>query len=591
MGPLKNIRLKSLLKYGVMREAIAVAAGFITIVNPVRISKYNPDPAASLTAQYSVVSRYRLPATWLFTYDALADSKLINIVNRMDQRQEKGIFLEVTPGFAQSAGVAYHQSGSWHFANSVFLSGYTQEERLKLIVTVFEKFKSRFGYYPSSVGSWWTDSFSLEFMRQKYSITANLGVADQYSTDNYQVWGTYWSTPYYPSFIHAGLPASTLDTKLDVVTIQWAPREPRRGYYSSLYSTQDYFTAPKLDINYFTQLLNLFPQVTVGLEADFTPDVYGKEFTKQMRAVSQASASKVTMSEFAKWYKQQFPGLSPPHQVESDSMVWYQSPFYRLGIDKTNKKVIDFRIYPSDYKEPYYEWPNSENDLRINIPSLIDSVQDSSQVWNITDPDIKTEPEYFVSKNKPPGKLFKSKLIKITQVNNQWRIDIDPQIKNLNNGLVINDWSLETKHLLNSPKNLLKTITYFDWEKFKKENYWISPEELIGLEKLRLLPSGIVMVVNNECLQCPWFGDFRPAAFANSRQYVSKFSRKPIIYNRSVFAANDRPSAKAQLQKTGAKYIYLTKYSEHRESLPFSPGDLKVELIYSNAHVEIWKVM
>ncbi|TSC88428.1 MAG: hypothetical protein G01um101416_96 [Microgenomates group bacterium Gr01-1014_16] len=573
-----------------MNEALAIAASFITIVNPVRISRYNPDPAASLTAQYSVINRYRLPATWLFTFDALSDPKLINVANQMDQRQEKGIFLEVTPGLAQSAGVTYHQSASWHFANSVFLSGYTQEERLKLIDTVFAKFKSRFGYHPISVGSWWTDSFSLEFMQRKYSITANLGVSDQYSTDNYQVWGTYWSTPYYPSLIHAGIPASTPETKLDIVTIQWAPREPRRGYYSSLYSTQDYFTTPKLDINYFTQLIELFSQVTVGLESDFTPDVYGNEFAKQMRVVSQKAASKVTMTEFANWYKQQFPGLSPPHQVESDGMLWYQSPFYRLGIDKTNNKIIDFRVYPSDFREPYFQWPNAEFDLRINIPSLIDAVQDSSEIWNITDTDIKTETEYFESKNKPPERFFRSKLVEVKQVNNNWRVEINTKTEGLKDGRVFSDWSLETKHLFKSPKNLIKTIIKLDWKKFKKENYWVSPEEIIALEKLRLLPFGKVMVVNKECLQCPWFSEFRPAAFANSRKYVSEFSQKPIIYNQSIFTADDRSTAKTQLRKTGAKYVYLTKYDNHRESLPFSPGDLGVEKIYSNANVEIWKV-
>lgn len=563
---------------------------FITIVNPVRISRYNPDPAASLISQYSVVSRYQLPATWLFTYDALANPKLINMAKKMNLQQEKGILLEVTPDFTKSAGVTYHQTGSWHFANSVFLSGYTQDERIKLIDTVFEKFKSQFGLYPVSVGSWWTDSFSLEYMNQKYGILANLGVSDQFSTDNYQVWGTYWSTPYYPNRIHTGMPASSLDTKLDVVTLQWAPREPRRGYYSSLYSTQDYFTSPKLDINYFNQLIDLFPQVTVGLESDFPPNVYQGEFAKQMRVVSQHTASKVTMSEFAKWYKQQFPDLSPSQQVESDGMVWYQSPFYRLGIDKTNKKIIDFRVYPPDFREPYYLWSNGENDLRINIPSLIDSVQNSSDIWKINDLDIKTEPNYFESKNKPPNKLFKSKLIEIKQIGNSWRIGINPQLKNLKDGLDFSEWDLETKHLFKAPKSLLKTVINLDWKKFKKVNYRVSPEEIIGLEKLRLMPNGIVMVVNRECLQCPWFGEFRPAAFANSRNYVSKLSTKPIVYNNSVFDSKDRLSAKKLLQKTAAKYIYLVKYGHYQETMPYSPGDLGIEKIYSNANVDIWEV-
>ncbi len=426
---------------------------FITIVNPVRVSTYTSDPVASLRAQYGIISQYQLPATWLLTYNVLNRPDMVTELKKFSSNQEFGIFLEVTPEFSKVAGVEYHNTGSWHFANAVFLSGYTQEERIKLIDAVFSKFKQEFGYYPQSVGAWWVDSFSLKYMHDKYGVIANLGVADQYSTDNYQVWGTYWSTPYYPSKLHAGIPVGNADNKIGVVTLQWAPREPRQGYYSSLYSTQDYSTTPKLDINYFTKLVDLysrkgenqFSQITVGLESDFPPNVYQGEYAKQMQVVSQKSALKVTMSQFAKWYTDKFPDISPEQKIDFDGMIWYQSPFYRLGIDKTNGKIIDFRVYPPDLREPYYLWPNREKDLRINIPSLIDSIQDPSETWKITDLNIKTLPKYFESMNKPPQSFFKSKLIKITQINNSWRIEANLGIDNLKDGVVFSDWSLETK--------------------------------------------------------------------------------------------------------------------------------------------------
>jgi len=480
---------------------------FITVVNPVRISIYNSDPVASIKAQYAVINKLNLPATWLVTYDVLNQPEIIAEFKKFSSNQEPGIFLEITPEFSKVAGVKYHNTGSWHFANAVFLSGYTQEERIKFIDTVFAKFKEQFGYYPISVGAWWIDSFSLNYMHNKYGIIANLGVADQYSTDNYQVWGTYWSIPYYPSKLHAGIPAGRVDNKIGVVILQWAPREPRRGYYSSLYSTQDYFTTPKLDINYFSQLIDIFPQVTVGLESDFTPEAYGGEYTKQMQIVAQKTATKMTMKDFAKWYADKFPEVSPEQKIESDGMLWYQSPFYRLSIDKTNFKIIDFRVYPPDLREPYYLWPNREKDLRINTPSLIDSIQNPSETWTITDLNIKTTPKYFESMNKPPQSFFKSKLIKITPINNNWRIEINTELENLTDGVVFSDWSLATKHLLKAPKSLIRAIISFDWNKFKKEKYWISPEEIIGLDKLRQLPAGKVLVYNHECLQCEYLAN------------------------------------------------------------------------------------
>lgn len=44
---------------------------FVTIVNPVRISAYTPNPQASLAAEYSEIYQRQLSATWLITYDAL----------------------------------------------------------------------------------------------------------------------------------------------------------------------------------------------------------------------------------------------------------------------------------------------------------------------------------------------------------------------------------------------------------------------------------------------------------------------------------------------------------------------------------------
>src|SRR3989338_7096044 len=261
---------------------------FVTIVNPIRISAYSTNPGASLEAQYGEVQKRNLAATWLFTYDAILDSGVVNVAKVMDKTQELGLFLQVTPKFATESGVIYNKTDSWHRANSVFLSGYTQQDRIRLVDAIFEKFKKTFGFYPASVGAWWIDSYSLDYMKRKYNIVANLTVADQFATDGYQVWGQYWSIPFYPAKLHAGIPASTLDSKIDVVTIQWAARDPLNGYGrgpASLFSTQDYF-----EIDYFQKLIDLyaksnnnkFGQITMGLKGDFPPSTYRGFFPKPL---------------------------------------------------------------------------------------------------------------------------------------------------------------------------------------------------------------------------------------------------------------------------------------------------------------------
>lgn len=385
---------------------------FISIVNPIRISFYTKDVSESVSTQYAIIKTHNLPATWLLTYDALTHEKLQKVLQSMDQNQEFGIFLEITPNFADAAEVTYNETGSWHHATSVFLSGYTQEDRRKFIDTVFDKFKNTFGYYPTSVGSWWTDAYALNYMKEKYDITANLGVSDQFSTDGYQIWGTYWSTPYYPSRIHAGIPGIN-DSRLDIVTTQWAHRHPYEGYFSSLYSTQDYkVAANQQPTKFFEDLVKLyggqhnnnFGHITVGLEGDFNPADYAGEFTKQMKIVLDLSRSEefevLTMKDFSEWYKVRFPEKSPVQVIASDSLLdsdikvwWYQSPYYRVGIRYNSESkqltIFDLRIYFSNFKEPYFQIPNKDFILSSYIPSIFDEVSHKENIWTIPALELK----------------------------------------------------------------------------------------------------------------------------------------------------------------------------------------------------------
>src|SRR3989344_5448923 len=164
----------------------AAESSFITIVNPVRISAYVDNPLEGLSAEYEEVAKRSLPATWLLTFDVINDKKMVDVVKGFNKDQEVGIFLEVTSTFSERVGVAFNKRDSWHRATSLFLSGYKQEDRKKLIDGVFTKFKDNFGYYPKSVGSWWTDAYSLDYMSKKYGVIANLSVSDQFTLDGYQ---------------------------------------------------------------------------------------------------------------------------------------------------------------------------------------------------------------------------------------------------------------------------------------------------------------------------------------------------------------------------------------------------------------------
>lgn len=398
---------------------------FITIVNPIRISRYSTDPGMSLFNQYNLIKINNLSASWLLTFDALENNEIITVVKSMHPSQDIGIFMEVTENSATKSDVKYNKTDSWHRSTSVFLSGYTQSDRIKLIDTVFAKFKNTFGYYPTSVGAWWIDSFSLEYMQTKYSVTANLAVADQFDTDGYTIWGQYWATPYYPSKIHSAIPASDKTNKIDVVNLQWAPRDPLNGYISpvdknraSLYSTQDYHTLPAPH-SYFEKLIELyagknnnqFGQITFGLEGDFSPEnytekgQYGNYIKIAKKFADTGKYQVINMKNFSQWYRNKFPDISPPYTLYSQDLLetnkdvlWYQSPKYRIGIfyDQNRKslKIVDLRSYANNFQEPFYTTTNKQLDLYINLPAVINGANYKSEVWEIQNMellDVKTE--------------------------------------------------------------------------------------------------------------------------------------------------------------------------------------------------------
>ena len=391
---------------------------FITVINPVRIAPYTKSSKDSIEAQYSEVKKRSLPATWLLSFNVINDKDAVAFLKTFNKNQELGILMEVSSQSAKAAGVKYNISDSWHRSNSIFLSGYSQTDRIKIIDKVFASFKDEFGYYPVSVGAWWIDSFSLDYMSKKYKVIANLNVSDQSGTDGYHVWGTYWSTPYYPNKHNALFPASSLNNKLDVVTLRWAPRDPLNGYISpddreaTRFSTQDYFTID-LSHDYFEKLIRLytkedFSQVTIGLEGDFPPEAYKGSFSTQLSIAQNLSSEGrikfATMGDFANLYRGKYNKLSPAVFIKTDDLLgsenrifWFQNPKYRIGMvyePKNNKtKIIDFRSFVGDFEEPFYQAPNKQYDLFSIVPFAIDSsTMKNSSVTLITGRLVSEDP-------------------------------------------------------------------------------------------------------------------------------------------------------------------------------------------------------
>ena len=90
------------------------------------------------------------------------------------------------------------------------------EEREKLVDVYMKDFKRIYGYYPKSVGSWYIDAHTLNYMYLKYGIVASCNCRDQIGTDGYTLWGGYWNQAYYPSVKNAYMPAQNASNQIPV---------------------------------------------------------------------------------------------------------------------------------------------------------------------------------------------------------------------------------------------------------------------------------------------------------------------------------------------------------------------------------------
>ena len=130
-----------------------------------------------------------------------------------------------------------------------------------------------------------------------------------------------------------------------------------------------------------------FGQVTIGIENDFTGQSYFEEFERQLNDVIKrergGEVQIVTMSQFAKWYKEAFPNLSPEKLIVSKNplndkqdVMWYSNLGYRAGLFTTQQGLVlrDLRLYSDTMEEPCLRSACQNLDLARVVSKPLDEV-------------------------------------------------------------------------------------------------------------------------------------------------------------------------------------------------------------------------
>ncbi|HEY5601465.1 MAG TPA: hypothetical protein VIK81_05295, partial [Patescibacteria group bacterium] len=107
---------------------------YLTLVNPVRGRELWVDKSLKpIRDQYKLVEKNQFAATWLIQFDVLDDDQLVKLLRDFNSDQEIGVFLEISKNFANKSRVIYPYDAAWFSPRAIFLSGYSQSERRRLI--------------------------------------------------------------------------------------------------------------------------------------------------------------------------------------------------------------------------------------------------------------------------------------------------------------------------------------------------------------------------------------------------------------------------------------------------------------------------
>ena len=332
-----------------------------------------------------LLKKHNLPGTFLLQYDALINPRYQQLLKEeLNPGSEVGAWWEITQPHVEAAGLQWRGRYSWDWhANVGFATGYTPEEREKLVDVYMDKFKSVFGKYPASVGSWFIDAHTLAYLYDKYHIVASCNCKDQIGTDGYTLWGGYWNQAYYPSRLNAYMPAQTTAMQIGVPVFRMLGSDPIYQYESGIGTGMSHVITlepvyekgggDKSWVEWFLRSLSeepclSFAYAQAGQENSFTWKAIKPGLEMQVTIIdSLRRAGKVTVETLAEsgtWFRDKFP-VTPPTAVtamhdyrnEEHKTVWYNSRFYRTNLywEGPEFRFRDLHLFDEAYKSAYLD--------------------------------------------------------------------------------------------------------------------------------------------------------------------------------------------------------------------------------------------
>ncbi len=350
-----------------------------------------------------------LNGTFLLQYDALIDPKYQELMRSLPADFEVGAWWEITQPHVEAAGLKWRGQYPWDWhANVGFSTGYTPQEREKLVDVYMKKFKDVFGKYPASVGSWFIDAHTLKYLVDKYHIVASCNCRDQVGTDGYTIWGGYWQGAYYPSVNNAYIPAQTKRSQINVPVFRMLGSDPLYQYECGVGGVvQGVSTLEPICpggggneawVDWYFQIITQDPAMgytyfQAGQENSFTWKSMREGFLMQLSKIAALKDKGMVRVETLEQSGKNFSKrnkLTPPTATSALSdytprnakTLWFNSRYYRANLfwEKGKFRFRDIQVFNEDNKSLYLTSPGTSTECHYYALPLVDGC-----LWSTND--------------------------------------------------------------------------------------------------------------------------------------------------------------------------------------------------------------
>lgn len=353
---------------------------------------------------------YNIPATFLLQYDALIDPAYQKLLkDSLPEGCEIGGWWEITKPHYDAIGEKWPFEQVWYpYDVKDFAIGHTPEIRERLVDEYMSKFKEIFGSFPKSVGSWYIDSYTLNYMYEKYGIEASCVCKEQIGTDGYTLWGGYWSQAFYPSKTDAHMPAQTEEGQIPVPVFRMLGSDPIYQYDYSLggngqgvITMEPVYSCAGSDpkwVNYFmdsfmNQPCLQFAYVQIGQENSFGWPMIGEGLSMQVALMDslrrEGKLVYQTLGETGRWFRQHNK-VTPSTAVtslqdfknEGNQTIWYNSRFYRANLlwNPSGFRFRDIHKFDEQFVSRYHSEAATGTKLIYYTLPIVDGNQ-----WSLPD--------------------------------------------------------------------------------------------------------------------------------------------------------------------------------------------------------------